>query len=358
MLTSLELAKPFDDFVEQSFKYQLDNNLLSNLDNVALAQLEKQNKNKILSLIHNLISKCPINSDFEKKDNNEKIQSYMSEFLNENYPPMHPKTTMNIISSIYQNATVNSLNPPLKKFFLFIEVSKLFYFFVQEKYIRKTKNTSKDLFLNHEFLTYSFDIIDGINLLLLSGKNNSVISVYRTFYENYIVFAFLQKHPELKTAFIEHKDMLVCLNIKEEQNIKGIEVEEKILKRIDELEKKYGPNFKENYGWTESVIEDRSKRNLKTIYESSNLSEAFSVYYKLSCKFTHATSLSLLCHPEVKDIYGYIYAIVEIFVREFEELLSNLKMITKEKALIKEWIEYMARDVNKVLNDWYGIEHN
>lgn len=139
MLTSPELAKPFDDFVEQSFKYQLDNNLLSNLANVALAQLEKQNKNKILNLIHNLISKCPINSDFEKKDNNEKIQSYMSEFLNENYPPMHPKTTMNIISSIYQNATVNSLNPPLNKFFLFIEVSKLFYFFVQEKYIRKKK---------------------------------------------------------------------------------------------------------------------------------------------------------------------------------------------------------------------------
>lgn len=41
-------------------------------------------------------------------------------------------------------------------------------------------------------------------------------------------------------------------------------------------------------------------------------------------------------------------------------LISNLKMITKEKALIKEWIEYMARDVNKgkVLNDWYGIEYN
>ena len=142
MLTSLELAKPFDDFVEQSFKYQLDNNLLFNLDNVALAQLEKQNKNKILSLIHNLISKCPINSVFEKKDNNEKIQSYMSEFLNKNYPPMHPKTTMNIISKNYQNATVNSLNPPLEKFFLFIEVSKLFYFFVKEKYIRKTKITN------------------------------------------------------------------------------------------------------------------------------------------------------------------------------------------------------------------------
>ena len=83
MLTSPELAKPFDDFVEQSFKYQLENNLLSNLDNEDLAKLEKQNKNKILSLIHNLISKCPINSDFEKKDNNEKNQSYMSEFLNE-----------------------------------------------------------------------------------------------------------------------------------------------------------------------------------------------------------------------------------------------------------------------------------
>ena len=32
--------------------------------------------------------------------------------------------------------------------------------------------------------------------------------------------------------------MLHCLIIKEEKNIKGIEVEEKILKRIDELEKK------------------------------------------------------------------------------------------------------------------------
>ena len=117
MLTSPELAKPFDDFVEQSFKYKLDNDLLPNLDNIDLAHLEKQNKNKIISLIRNLISKCPINSDFEKRDNNEKIQSYMSDFLNANYPPMHPKTTMNIIESIYQNATSNSLNPPLNKFF-------------------------------------------------------------------------------------------------------------------------------------------------------------------------------------------------------------------------------------------------
>lgn len=358
MLTSPELAKPFDDLIEQSFKYQLDNNLLPNFDNIDFAHLEKQNKNKILSLIHNLISKCPVNSDFEKKDNNEKIQSYMSDFLNENYPPMHPKTSMNIIGSIYQNAALNSLNPPLNKFFLFIEVSKLFYFFVQEKYIRKIKNMSNDLFLNHEFLTYSFNLIDGINVLLLSGNNNSVISVYRTFYENYIIFAFLQKYPALKTVFIEHKDMLHCLLIKEENNIKGIEVDNKILQRIDELEKKYGSGFKENYGWTESVIEDKSKRNLKTIYEASNLSEVFSFYYKLSCNFTHATSLALLCHPEVKDIYGYIYAIVEIFVREFEELLSNIKMVAKEKALFKEWIEYMARDVYKVLNDWYKIEHN
>lgn len=281
----------------------------------------------------------------------------MSDFLNANYPPMHPKTTMNIIGSIYQNARLNSLNPLLNKFFLFIEVSKLFYFFVQEKFIRKTKNMSNDLFLNHEFLSYSFNLIDGIDVLLLSGNNNSVISVYRTFYENYIIFAFLQKYPELKTAFIDHKDMLHCLLIKEENNIKGIEVENKILQRIDELEKKYGAGFKENYGWTESVIKDKANRNLRTIYEFSNLSKIFSLYYKLSCNFIHATSFSLLYHPEVRDIYGYIYAIVEIFVREFEELLSNLKMIAKEKALLREWIEYMARDVNKVLNDWYGIEH-
>lgn len=357
MLTSPELTKPFDDLVEQSFRYKLENDLLPDLGNVDFAFLEKQNKKKNINLIKNLISKCPVNYDFEEKENNEKIQSYMSEFLNDNFPPLHPKTTMNIIGSIYQNATFNMIDMPLNKFLLFIEVCKLFYFYIQESYIRKNKNMSDDLFLNHEFLTYSFDLIDGIDALLLAGKNNSVISVYRTFYENYIVFAFLQKYPKLKTAFIEHKDMLQCLIAKEERTVNGIEVEDEVLKRIDELENKYGTDFKDNYGWAKSVIDDKSKRNLKTIFESSDLSKVFSFYYKLACNFTHATSFSLLCHPEVKDIYGYIYAIVEIFVREFEELLENLKMITKEKVLIKEWILYMSRDVNKALDDWYKIEH-
>lgn len=357
MLTPPELRKTFDDMVEQSFRYKLDNDLLPDLDNIDLQHLEKLNKKKNVNLIKNLILKCPIYSDFEKKENNEKIQSYISDFLNENYPSMHPKTTMDIIGSIYENATLNSINPALNKFFLFIEVSKLFYFFIQEQYIRKAKNVTNDMLLNHEFLTYSFDLIDGIDVLLLSGKNNSVISVYRTFYENYIIFAFLQKFPQLKNAFIEHKDILQCLIIKEECLLKGIKVDEKILKRIDELENKYGSSFKDNYGWTEPVIQEKSKRNLKTIFETSDLSKMFSLYYKLSCNYTHATSFSLFCRPQVKDIYGYIYAIIEIFVREFEELLCNLKMVTKEKALIKEWILYMARDVNKVLNDWYQIEH-
>ncbi len=355
MLTAPELTKDFNDFVEQQFKYKLENGLLPDISKIDLPALEKQNRKMNIGLIKGLIQKCPIHSDFEKKNNNEIIQAYFSDFLNENFPPMHPKTTMNIIGSINQNATINSMHPPLNKFLLFIEVSKLFYFFVQENYLRKVKDMPQDLFLNHEFLTYSFDLIDGIDALLLAGKNNSVISIYRTFYENYIVFSYLQIHPELKTAFIEHKDMLHCSIIKEEYSVKNLEIDESVKTRIDELEKKYGTAFKDNYGWTASVIEERTKRNLKTMFEELNLSDVFAYYYKLACNFTHATSFSLLCRPKIDNIYGYIYAIVEIFIREFDVLLGNIKMITKEKALIREWLFYMARDVNKALNEWYHI---
>lgn len=67
MLTAPELTKDFNDFVEQQFKYKLENGLLPDISKIDLPALEKQNRKMNIGLIKGLIQKCPIHSDFEKK---------------------------------------------------------------------------------------------------------------------------------------------------------------------------------------------------------------------------------------------------------------------------------------------------
>ena len=156
---------------------------------------------------------------------------------------------------------------------------------IQEKYVIKTSD--KEILLPHNFVQYSLELLNGICSLLLGGNNNSVISVYRTFYDNYIVFAYIQKHPELIDAFLDHVSMDECLLKIDQAHLEKKDVSKEISDKYNSLIAKYGDDFQENYGWASSVINDKNLRNLKFMYESSDLGEEFSFYYKLSCSFWH-----------------------------------------------------------------------
>ena len=105
-----------------------------------------------------------------------------------------------------QNAILNLTgNMPLNSFVMYIELLNLLYFYIQENYIRKF--SSNEILLAHNFVAYSIELLNSIEQMLLNGNMNSALVIYRTFYENYIVFAFLQKHPDLQQAFIDHKKL-------------------------------------------------------------------------------------------------------------------------------------------------------
>ena len=178
------------------------------------------------------------------------------------------------------------------------------------------------------------------------------MTIYRTFYENYIVFAYLQKHPELKPRFFDH----ILLNKYESQieyyELCKTEVPQELKDAYNTLIEQYkGENFKENYGWANPTINGYKK--LKEMYLDSELDDSFCYFYSLSNKYIHSTGLSLSNKPELKDIIGFLYSITDIISKEFQELFKFLDIKnTKEKNLLRHWINEASYDLTDRIRDW------
>lgn len=352
MLSTPDVYNEIGKIVDKKFRHDLENDLLPDWSKFDGQRTEKVAKKEYMAVIERLVLKCPINTNYEKcqKDLNE----YTAQYIKENYPLIRPETMFNILDGYKNNELLNLVNIPLQAFVLYVELLRVFYFYIQEKYIRKSSN-NLEIAVIHEFLTYSLDLLNGINALLLGGNNNSVISVYRTFYETYIVFAYLQQHPELTDAFLDHAKIDDCLLRMEVTKINKTEIPDDVSKLYDDLIAKYGEHFDDNYGWTSAVIKERGNRTLKTMFEESNLGENFNYYYKLACRYTHASSFSLSVRPEFNQIISFLYGIADITYKEFDVLFSKLKInSTKERELLKQWLLVNTSNLIKELNTWYG----
>ncbi len=351
MLTTPDFYNEIGKLVDKNFQYKLENNLLPDLSKFDAQHAEKIEKKNYMAVIERLVRKCPINNNYEKCQ--EELKGYTSDYIKENYPLMRPETMFNILEGNKNNELLNLLNIPLQAFVLYVELMRVFYFYIQEKYIRKSAN-DLEISVIHEFLTYSLDLLNGINNLLLSGNNNSVISVYRTFYETYIVFAYLQRHPELINAFLDHARIDDCLLQIEMAKINNSKIPDEVSEIYNNLISTYGEHFDDNYGWTSAVIKERNNRTLKTMFEESNLGEEFNYYYRLACRYSHATSFSLAVRPEFNQIIRFLYGIVDITYKEFFVLLNKLKINSaKEKELLEQWLLVNTENLIKELNTWY-----
>ena len=352
MLSTPDVYNEIGKIVDKKFRHDLENDLLPDWSKFDGQHAEKVAKKEYMAVIERLVQKCPINTNYEKCQ--KELNEYTAQYIKENYPLMRPETMFNILNGYKNNELLNLVNTPLQAFVLYVELLRVFYFYIQEKYIRKSNN-NLEIAVIHEFLTYSLDLLNGINALLLGGNNNSVISVYRTFYETYIVFAYLQQHPELTDAFLDHAKIDDCLLRMEVTKINKTELPDDVSKLYDDLIAKYGEHFDDNYGWTSAVIKERGNRTLKTMFEESNLGENFNYYYKLACRYSHASSFSLSVRPEFNQIISFLYGIADITYKEFDVLFSKLKInSTKERELLKQWLLVNRSNLIKELNTWYG----
>lgn len=314
-------------------------------------QLEKIHRQRILNIVKSFINDCPINGDFLKLQN--QLKDYAEKYFKDNYEYYAPKTIMNIMESHSQNAISNLIgNMPLNSFVVYIELLNLLYFYIQENYIRKS--SSDEIVLAHNFVAYSIELLNSIEQMLLSGNMNSALVIYRTFYENYIVFAFLQKHPELQQDFIDHKKVTeYLLHIEVSNNAKQSQNNASTKKEYDELLEKYGDDFLENYGWTKQVIDRKQDRTLKKLYEESELGKDFERFYKLACKYTHSTAYSLFVRADFDDISNLLCGIGEIILKEFDVIFSHLKFTSKkEKELLSQWLCAITERFKKVFEDF------
>ena len=344
MLDTPDLYKKFEEFAKEQAQYDIDNNLIPTYSQFDLLHAEKTLKKRYLAVIERLITKCPINNDYKKKK--KELQEFTQKYIDESYPPSNLATIFNILDNFKAIESTNIFNPTLRAFILYVELIRQLYFYIQEKYIRKTED--KYILLTHSFIQYSLELLNGICSLLLGTNHNSVISIYRTFYENFIIFDFLQRHTELTDAFLDHAAMDNCILIKRACKSK---VSPEVTKTYNDLISRYGKDFRDSYGWTSFIIKDENKRNLKTMFDESNLSESFNYYYKLSCRFSHSTAFSLFTRPEFNQLLGFLVEIIDIVDREITTILGKISIKSvKEEALLYDWLGVTTDNCRRELN--------
>ena len=284
-----------------------------------------------------LIKQCPLSVfDDSSADN---IQNYVVEFINSHQLPIKDcadglffgKTTL-------EHKNLEN-NPILQNYSFHIEQCKILFKYIFDKYVREKKNSDFKTCLSY-LISNSCMLLTSINTLLISGCYQSVITEYRTLYENYIILSFLKKYPECIEPFNDHFYMCELSLEKELSKLNNEELSEKHSKRIQKLKDKYDEHFDDDYGWTYKVIKTRKERNLETIFNESNLSRAFSLLYKESCKFTHSTSYSVLFKPDFNYLLRFLYASVDIIKHEFELTFEEVKMPNKDKMLLHTFLLY------------------
>lgn len=350
MLVDSEEFKRFGEQIKNISQHNFEKGMLPDFSNIDLGLLQKKQKQSYMADIKRLISNCKITGNY---DNCEKeLQEYTEEYISEKFPTGSLDTAFNILQSYQLEQVKSIIEIPLQSFMLYSELIKQVYFYIQETYIKKNTDNLEIAFI-HEFIEYSLELLTSINSLLLGNNHNAAISIYRTFYENFIVFSYLQNHPELKTRFLDHAaydrlSLQIELSKLKKLDTKSLEQEQ------ENLLSKYEKGFNQDYGWAPDLIDKSSK--LKKMYSESNLGEVFNYFYNLSCEYTHATALSLTTRAEFEDTSGFLFGISEIMTKEFQALFNILKFSSnKEKNLLRQWINVASINLTEVFKKWYNF---
>lgn len=349
MLVDSEEFKRFGEQIKNLSQHNFEKGMLPDLSNINMGALQKQQKNSYLADIKRLISNCKISGNFEKYES--ELEEYTKNYIDEKFP-VSLDTMFNILQSYQLEETLSIIEIPLQSFLLYAELLKQVYFYIQETYVKKQFDNIEIAFI-HEFIEYSLELLTSIGSLLLGKNYNSVISIYRTFYENYIVFSYLQNHSDLRLRFIEHAK-LDELSLRIQLSKLRKEDSAELKNQYKNLLSKYEKGFEQDYGWAKDLIGKNKK--LKIMFSESNLGDDFTYYYNLACEYTHATAFSLTNRAEFEKTLGFLLEISAIFSNEFQALFKVLQFKNnKEKNLLRHWINVASKNFSEVIKKWYNL---
>lgn len=285
--------------------------------------------------LDDFINNCKI-TDFSSS-NEGTIRQYIADYLNET--TLDDETLRdNFLQSQYDiSKAMYKKYPILIVFVLYAERCKVLYRHISEK-IYKDNNASDLLKFILRNIANSCYLITSINTLFLATCNQSVITEYRTFYENYVILKYIYKNQDLISKFNEHAEIRSLVLERKLAGLKGQNLDKEKEKRYRELIKDNSKDFKEDYGWTATKIESKLQRNIDTLQKECGLDKAYSLLYKEACEFTHASSYGVQVKPDLQYTKRFLYSVIDMMKDEFEILLKEIDLAEKDKTLFRYFI--------------------
>ncbi|EID85354.1 hypothetical protein MSI_10720 [Treponema sp. JC4] len=288
--------------------------------------------------IDTFIDNCPF-VDFSDEN---KVHNYSGKFLWD----LNNSANQILYNSLYKKTQEDYSqlcnNNDLQSLALYNEEIRKIFYRIETKYIEKGK-IAKHISILHKLILKSITKLSSIITLYCSKNYSDCYSIYRNIYEHFIIFSYVLKNEDISEAFIDHAFMSYYLMLQSNGN-----AEEDDKQKLSRYLEKYGDTFKYEYGWAQNKLKKNNKVTLTDLIrncENENLINTFAFSYTYACKFVHATSYAVYTDDEdiSRQISFLIRNTIEMLQYELCSFLDCLKMITKDKVLLKSLISEFTK---------------
>jgi hypothetical protein len=200
--------------------------------------------------------------------------------------------------------------------------------------LRKYYKEDQYLYVISNLMKHSIEIYQDVLSSILTKSFDGILARIRAIYETWVIQEFIMRNKQLAINFREHKK-IIALRLGEEMGRKLTKKEEKM--KI-ELQKKYGDDFINEFGWLSSIIGNIKKRNIQGIVNYLNLDsiKSFNYIYKITCQFVHTTSVSIFSEKEenIEMIETFYIKAVEMIIYIFINFMDELSVKEKDKIVL------------------------
>lgn len=295
--------------------------------------------------IKRFIENCPL-TNFSEEGNVHERQLQLDEYLEKATEYININETQ-LAKDFWEENFVKSQvvilqsSPYLRRCLVFLDVVVGCFNFLIKKYIDGRKATVSAEMLSVQ-IKNSIDLYKTIMTLAMNAHFHSVLSEFRTMYESFVITKYLLLHPELIPVYKEHSEFLY-LQI---NRIGNNNTPEQDLK-YDAFINKYGKDFAENLGWTQSVITNPKDRKLITLANECQIEAFFAPMYKISCNFVHPSSLASTSRISPDFVQSFLNVCLYIIDYEIVDFIRECNVVKKDGVIIKNLIDFMFEDIQR-----------
>ncbi|GHU45889.1 hypothetical protein FACS1894190_17990 [Spirochaetia bacterium] len=269
------------------------------------------------------------------------LSNYIDEFITE----IENSIDENCISEILNNKIKSEIETVTTDFTakmlntFYLTASSIFNYLLTKYY--DDDNVIKRVLGN--IGNYAIELFVQIFSLYLSGCEIGILANVRILYENYVVFKYIGKYPDLAESYFDHAVYKKYLLLKEYWKTLTKEEEKEMI----EISNKYKDvkNFDADYGWAFKTIENENKRKVATMAGDLKLLD-YTELYKVSSNYIHPSSFSVFHKNIVKSLVpNTLLMSIEIFTNTVINLLEYYKCEEKEIILIRNLLYGLREDL-------------